>query len=321
MMGSTRSWEKEEQDECMPCDTHEESSSCFGCGLIGFKRNQVIDCSLSRRSSSSNKSEIGDSDSEELFEINLKESLVLDSIREDCESTVFSLDIHDCNNDDDDDVVYVAVGKDEDSSPSMEALSWALKHAVTPSATVVCLLHVFPQVKLIPSPLGKIPRSHVNLEYTNMHLTQERAKRKLLLQKFIDLCVHSKVKVEIMLIEGDNVGRAIVDLVRNLNIRKLVIGISRSNLRKCESGRKNGTAAEVVKYAQESCDIKIICEGREVIEQMSECTSPRFTDSGSSTASQEMKEFRGFVPLKHFMSNWLWLFRSIITKDKMSKYA
>jgi len=34
-----------------------------------------------------------------------------------------------------------------------------------------------------------------------------------------------------MLIEGDNVARAIVDLVRNLNIRKLVIGISRPNLR------------------------------------------------------------------------------------------
>jgi len=149
MMGSTRSWEKE-HDECMPY--HEENSSCFACGFLGFKRNQVMDCSLSRRSSSSS-SEIEDSDSEELFEINLKEPLALDTIREDCESTVFSLDIHNCNDDvDDDDVVYVAVGNDEHSSPSMEALSWALKHAVTPSATVVCLLHVFPQVKLIPSP-------------------------------------------------------------------------------------------------------------------------------------------------------------------------
>lgn len=130
-MGSER-----EQDE--------ENWSCFRRGFLGFKRNQVIDCS-----------EMVDSDSDDLFEINLKESLVLDTIREDCESTVFSLDIHNCNNDDDedDDVVYVAVGNnDEHSSPSMEALSWALKHAVTPSATVVRLLHVFPQVKLIPSP-------------------------------------------------------------------------------------------------------------------------------------------------------------------------
>jgi len=34
-----------------------------------------------------------------------------------------------------------------------------------------------------------------------------------------------------MLIEGDNVAEAIVDLVGNLNIRKLVIGTTQSNLR------------------------------------------------------------------------------------------
>ncbi|XP_020230757.1 U-box domain-containing protein 35 [Cajanus cajan] len=248
-MSSTRSWD---HDECMRYDTDEESSIC-GCGFIGFKRNQVIDCSLSQ-------SEI-EEDSEELFEINLnKEPLALDTIREDCESTVFSLDINKAK-----DVVYVAVGNDGDSS--MEALSWALKHAVTPSATV-CLLHVFPQVNLIPSPLGKIPRSHVNLEYVNMHLTQERGKRKLLLQKFIDLCVDSKVKVDMMLIEGDNIAKAIMNLIGNLNIRKLVVGIGKSNLRKSMSRRQNAIAAKVLKNAQESCDIKIICEGREVIDQM-----------------------------------------------------
>ena len=88
-------------------------------------------------------SEIGEEDSEELFEINLKEPL--DTVREDCESTVFSLDIHNCK----EDVVYVAVGDGGDSST--EALSWALKHAVTPSTTVY-LIHVFPKIKFIPSP-------------------------------------------------------------------------------------------------------------------------------------------------------------------------
>ncbi|KAG4929145.1 hypothetical protein JHK84_046116 [Glycine max] len=77
---------------------------------------------------------IGDSDSEELFEINLKKPL--DAIlREDCESILFSLDIDNgVGNDGGDDVVYVAVGNDGDSST--EALSWASKHAMTPSATV-----------------------------------------------------------------------------------------------------------------------------------------------------------------------------------------
>jgi len=128
----------------------EEISSC-GCGFIGFKKSQVFDYNFG--------SEIGDNDddgdSEELFEINLKKEIRLDSIREEewCESsTVFSLDIHNHDNNLDD-VVYVAVGTNiNGGSSSMEALSWTLKHAVTPSTTTVSLLHVFPQVKLIPTP-------------------------------------------------------------------------------------------------------------------------------------------------------------------------
>lgn len=121
----------------------DEISSC-GCGFIGFKKSQVFDYNFG--------DDDDDGDSEELFEINLKKESRLDSIREEewCESsTVFSLDIHNDNNLDD--VVYVAVGTNGGSS-SMEALSWTLKHAVTPSTTTVSLLHVFPQVKLIPTP-------------------------------------------------------------------------------------------------------------------------------------------------------------------------
>ncbi|GAU14740.1 hypothetical protein TSUD_203890 [Trifolium subterraneum] len=44
-----------------------------------------------------------------------------------------------------------AVGESSCCS-SMEALSWALKHSVTPNSTTVSLVHVFPQVKLIPTP-------------------------------------------------------------------------------------------------------------------------------------------------------------------------
>ncbi|KAL2339295.1 hypothetical protein Fmac_013741 [Flemingia macrophylla] len=235
-MSSTRSWE------------HDEKSWSGCCGFIGFKRNQVIDFSHSH---SHSQSEIGEEDSEELFEINLnKDPLALDTIREDCESTVFSLDIHNGK-----DVVYVAVSNDGDSS--LEALSWALKHAVTPSSTV---------------------------------------------------------KVDMMLIEGDNVAKVIMDLVGNLNIRKLVIGITKFNLRKSECRRQNAIAAKVLKNAQGSCDIKIICEGKEVIDQMIDCTSSRSIDDRSLRVLPEKDESRGFVPLKHFMSSSLWLFRSMMDR-------
>lgn len=41
--------------------------------------------------------------------------------------------------------------------------------------------------------VGKIPRCHVNLEHVDIYLTQKKNKRKLLIQKFINLCVESKV--------------------------------------------------------------------------------------------------------------------------------
>ncbi|KAK7363873.1 hypothetical protein VNO77_06033 [Canavalia gladiata] len=273
------SWERE-QHECIHDNSDEELSFNCSCSLMGFRKNQVMDYGHN-----SSSSEIGDGeDSEDLFEINLKEPLSSETIREeDCESTVFSLDIHNVK-----DVVYVAVGLDKNRDSSMEALSWALKHAVT-SSTTVSLIHVFPKVNFIPSPLGKIPRSHVKLEYVNIHLAKEIGKRKLLLQNFIDLCVDSKVNVEMMVIEGDNVAKAIADLVGNLNIRKLVIGATKFNLRK-------SIAEKVLNNADENCDVKIICQGREVIDQLIGCTSPPSQDNGSLRVSHVKDERLGVVP-------------------------
>lgn len=115
----------------------EEISGCT-CFLTGFRKNQVLDY---------NKiSEMENEDLEELFfEINL---MKVDTIlEEDCESSVFSFDIH--NNNNEEDIVYVAVGHVGESS--MEALLWTLNNVVTTSTTV-CLVHVFPQIKLIPTP-------------------------------------------------------------------------------------------------------------------------------------------------------------------------
>ncbi|CAK8564498.1 unnamed protein product [Lathyrus sativus] len=278
-------------DGCLQYHDDDESSS-YGCGFIGFRKNQVCDYSFN--------SEI-EEDDDDLFEINLKKEEPLDSTKEEgANSTGSSLDIH---NDKLGDVVYVAVRIDDEGS-SMEALSWALKHSVIPSITTISLLHVFPQIKQIPSPLGKIPRSHVNQEYVDVYLAQEKSKRRRLLQKFIDLCTDSKVKVEVLLIESDNVVKTIVDLVRNLNIMKLVIGIPSSNLRKNGSRRKNSIADMVLKSVEEKCDVRIICEGREVFYQIiNECTSSQHDDVD------------GFVRVKRFMTNPFWLFRSRYTSS------
>uniref|UniRef100_A0A7N2LTJ4 Uncharacterized protein n=1 Tax=Quercus lobata TaxID=97700 RepID=A0A7N2LTJ4_QUELO len=86
----------------------------------------------------------------ELFEINqdvLRASIVEEHEHE---GSLFSFDFQNWN-----DRVFVAVGAAEESSSSMDALEWTLRHVVTPS-TMVLLIHVFPVMRFIPSPWKKI---------------------------------------------------------------------------------------------------------------------------------------------------------------------
>ncbi|KAJ0083167.1 hypothetical protein Patl1_09620 [Pistacia atlantica] len=176
------------------------------------------------------------------------------------EGSLFLMDVH---GGDHQDSVYVAVGKGESS---IYALSWTLQHLVNPS-TIIYLIHVFPEIKHVPSPLGRLPRSQVNPEQVETYMAQERGKRRELLQKFFDACPASEVKVDTMLIESesDTVAKAIVDWIPILNVRKLVVGTSKSSLRKLKSRKGNGIADQILQSAPEGCEIKIVCEGKEVM--------------------------------------------------------
>ncbi|CAK8564051.1 unnamed protein product [Lathyrus sativus] len=170
------------------------------------------------------------------------------------------------------DSIYVAVGK---SDTSMEALSWTLNNLTTHS-TMLYLIHVFPEIKHIPHPLGvgMIARNQVSAEQVEVYMEQERNKRRQLLHKFIQSCSLSKVKVDTILIESDLVAKAILDLIPILQISNLVIGANKFLLRKSRSRKGNGVANEVVQNAPESCKVRIICEGKEVNEQMMMMKTP-----------------------------------------------
>lgn len=77
---------------------------------------------------------------------------------------------------------------------------------------------------------------------------------------------------------------------------------------KSVSKRRNAIADKVLKNAPENCDIKVVCDGKEVIDQMLSYTSSCSNDSGSSKVSQE-NESHGFVPLMRFVPNPMWSFR------------
>lgn len=67
-------------------------------------------------------------------------------------STSSSYHNHSQEEGDQEDTVYVAVSSSSTSS-SMDALLWTLNHAILhPSSTTVFLVHVFPQIRHIPTP-------------------------------------------------------------------------------------------------------------------------------------------------------------------------
>lgn len=111
--------------------------------------------------------------------------------------------------------------------------------------------------------VGKLPIGQVNPEQKYNYIAQERSKRREFLQKFLNVCSASKVlnyiistalidanscnsllilitetciytekvKVETILIESETEGKAILDLIPILNIRKLVLGATKSSVR------------------------------------------------------------------------------------------
>ncbi|TKY72281.1 U-box domain-containing protein 35 [Spatholobus suberectus] len=180
------------------------------------------------------------------------------------------------------DTVYVAVSK---SQSSMEALSWTLNNLATPS-TMLYLIHVFPETKLLPNPLGvgMIPREQVSPEQVESYMDQERGKRRELLYTFLQSCSASKVKVDTILIESDLIAKAIIDLIPILQIRKLVIGASKSQIRKLRSRKGSGIADQILQNAPESCKVSIVSEGKEVNEQITRAIA------NDTSMSQKNKE-------------------------------
>ncbi|KAI3884139.1 hypothetical protein MKW92_026914 [Papaver armeniacum] len=191
--------------------------------------------------------------------------------------------------------IYVAVGGKLNSS--LDALRWTLRHHPSTIRTIN-LIHVFPEVIFIPSPWGvlyvtlsafcgllcmlivggRVPKDQVSPEELESYMSQQSHKRREFLQKFLDVCSVFKVNVETLLIESNNVAKAVADLILILNIKKLVVGTSKSSYKKLK--KANGIGDQILKSASDTCDIKIINNGKELA-----ITEETTTPAGESPAS------------------------------------
>ncbi|KAF7094916.1 hypothetical protein CFC21_097186 [Triticum aestivum] len=171
------------------------------------------------------------------------------------------------------DDVYVAVGK---GGSSMAALSWALTQLARPRSFVY-LVHVFPVVATIPTPLGMMPKRQATPEQVETYMNQERSKRREMLQKFLEHCRNFQVNVDVYLIESDQIADAVAELIPVLNIKQLVLGVAKSNLRKLKKG--NTIAGQIQKNAPLYCKVKIVCDDKEVAVATAADPTPPFSPS------------------------------------------
>ncbi|OWM83332.1 U-box domain-containing protein 35-like [Punica granatum] len=245
-----------------------------------FNRNSGMRCTVS---------EIEEESSSNLFEIGQSGSAAAPGKEDAFESSLFSYDIHRGAESEEEDCVYVAVGKDDSS---MAALMWTLRSiqaSATAMNTIVYLVHVFPEIHFIPSPLGNLPISSVSAEQVETYKSQETVKRGEMLQKFVNTCNAYNVKVDTILIESDMVEKAILDLIPVLNMRQIVLGTPRSSLRRLRSKRGNGIA-EILQKVPETCEVKIICDGKEVVLDHTIIDSPVRTPRGGEEGSDGTKQ-------------------------------
>ncbi|WMV11162.1 hypothetical protein MTR67_004547 [Solanum verrucosum] len=282
--------------EQLYCDDDDEGKKTTNgnCDVLGRRRSSSLENEIEEIEEEQGTNINGYVRASELFEIDNRGGLATIKEGHDVESsTLYSFDFHNNGNV----VVYVAVGNSSSANKisketSMDALLWTLKNVVLdPPSTIVFLIHIYPETKYIPTPLGLIPIGQVSAEQKENHMAQERGKRRQFLQKYYDACAATKVKVDTILIESDTEAKAILDLMPICNIRRLILGTSKANLKKLKSRKGSGTADQILLNAPEFCEVKIICEGKEMVElQMFESPSPRATTGNSPKPIQSHTE-------------------------------
>ncbi|XP_055828791.1 U-box domain-containing protein 52-like [Solanum dulcamara] len=155
--------------------------------------------------------------------------------------------------------VYVAVGKND-----MHVLQWALDHAISPGIRV-CLVHVFPPITYIPSPVGKLSSSQLSREQVQAYINEESNRRKNILEKYISLCNDAKVPVDTVLVESKSPAKALLDLITVVNVTSLVIGTKRS-LSTIRVMKGHGVGEYVQKNAPAFCQVNVVGEeGKKII--------------------------------------------------------
>ncbi|KAH9297850.1 hypothetical protein KI387_029532, partial [Taxus chinensis] len=156
--------------------------------------------------------------------------------------------------------IAVAVGKDKNS---IYAVRWALDHLISQEQVqTLVLIHVRSPILTIPTPMGNhVPIAHVREDAVALYMKQVESETNELLLPYLCMCNNKKVQTEVTVLENENIPKAIVEHISNLNIRKIVIGSSSRNVitRKFMAP---DVPAGVAKTAPNFCTVFVISKGK-----------------------------------------------------------
>ncbi|KAI3790042.1 hypothetical protein L2E82_02854 [Cichorium intybus] len=138
---------------------------------------------------------------------------------------------------------------------SRRAVRWAVENLFQKADRCV-LIHVIPNITSVPNPSGKrIPVMELDANVVAMYVEDVKSQIEELFIPFKKLC--KGIKIETLVVEGDNPSSGLVGYASMSGISSLVLGSCSSNwLRRKLFG--SGVPSDVLKQAPKTCNIYIV---------------------------------------------------------------
>ncbi|CAM0956275.1 unnamed protein product [Alopecurus aequalis] len=162
-------------------------------------------------------------------------------------------------------VVKVFVALPEQHKNGKSTLAWTLRHLATvapdAAAVVVVIAHVHAPAQMIPLMGSKFHASKLRPEQVSAYRQYERGKVNKHLDDYIRQCSKMQVKAKKLVIQNEDVGKGIAELVSQHGISRLVMGAAADKhfSRKMISP-KSKTALAVMQQVDPSCKIWFVCK-------------------------------------------------------------
>ncbi|KAH0996046.1 hypothetical protein GBA52_019910 [Prunus armeniaca] len=214
--------------------------------------------------------------------------------------------------------VYVALG--DELQDGYKTLEWTLRRWKSQPISIVILpvTYKLSGKDYVYTPFGKLPASFVSNEKLKILRKYEQEKIDKILSKYVAFC--GKVKAEILNVEkyDEPIHKLILDLISGLHITKLVIGFAFIKSSSWKAKTAIAVSFYIHEHKAESCDLFIICGGKEVFLRGENDQIIMEDDKGVMVAKLKDKVSFKFFIEKMFLENRRSPFASSTRKDSSS---